>query len=542
MQNIEVVKREEVDYKIEIDRIMNSFENSIPKEIKKQLGQFYTPMEIVDYIVRYLYINKDSKVLDPSCGCGIFLLRTYEQLKTKYGDKSLLKNLYGVDINDKAIEITKKALFNLSHNTKDFIAIIDSNIKTGNSIVSNKNIDNNAFDWNNFLDKTGGFDFVVGNPPYITLNKQKDFDSKESFYSEIINGQVNAANLMICRSLEVLKEGGILAYVLPKSLLRVHSYSKLRNYLLHNTRIIHLFELKDMFKDVRGEQIILMLMKTSDKQKIKDNLIKISFLKDKSKSLDEQPSFFIKQNLFHYFDNFVLLPSKKHYRIALKLKRKYKPLSDFNIDIFRGLTISSKNRSTKMDSQKHEEIIKGDGIDKYGIKYKLFFDTSKLNKDLLLKKQILKNKKIVLQNIFSSESGIKATLDTKGIATLDTVTNIITNNSLDEYYLLALLNSKLINFFLISVVYNNSSLTMHTDGMYLKQLPIVIPEDTNLGSIKKIIKSILQTKKTDENIDSIKKSYRELDKIIYKTYNINNEEIEIIENFLKGRMSKKTFW
>ena len=102
MQELEVIKKEDIDFKVEIDRLMNNFENSLPKETKKQFGQFYTPVEIVDYIIRYLYLDKDSKILDPTCGCGIFLFRAYELLKDKYEDVSLLKNIYGTDINNNA--------------------------------------------------------------------------------------------------------------------------------------------------------------------------------------------------------------------------------------------------------------------------------------------------------------------------------------------------------------------------------------------------------------------------------------------------------
>ena len=131
----------------------------------------------------------------------------------------------------------------------------------------------------------------------------KDFDPKESLYTYLIRGPVNAATLMIGRALEILKPGGILAFVLPKTILRVESYSRLREYLLRNTKIIQVFDIGLKFKDVRGEQIILIIKKEKPSS---EHEVEIRMVRDKSKSLFDQPTYKIRQSLFLKFNKILV--------------------------------------------------------------------------------------------------------------------------------------------------------------------------------------------------------------------------------------------
>jgi isocitrate lyase len=144
--------------------------------------------------------------------------------------------------------------------------------------------------------------------------------------------------------------------------------------------------------------------------------------------------------------------------------------------------------------------------------------------------------KIVLQNIFSSEAGIIATTDKSKSLNFDTVTNItIRNKSLDEKYLLGLLNSKLINFFLIYAIYNKSKLTMHTDKVYLGRLPI---KKVSKETQKEIIGVVNKLEKTKEK----KPLLNMLDKVVYKLYKLNKNEQNLIEESLAKIMSAKSMW
>lgn len=129
------------------------------------------------------------RVLDPSCGSGAFLIETFNQLHVEYDraiailtelrgigslyhpDSSILQNnLYGVDLNEEAIEICRLSLWIKTAKHGEKLTSLDHTIRIGNSVVNDPAIDPKAFDWSVAFPEVfsnGGFDVVVGNPPYI---------------------------------------------------------------------------------------------------------------------------------------------------------------------------------------------------------------------------------------------------------------------------------------------------------------------------------------------------------------------------------------
>lgn len=508
-----------------------SFENSLDKTSKKASGQFYTPIHIVRYVLDYLNIQPDSKILDMSCGCGIFLSTYFEMYSKRFSEEKTLSNLYGVDLNPTATNLAQFSVWLKTSKKEDYLKILRKNIQLGNSIVSNKKIDGSAFKWDKFGDvfSQGGFDFIIGNPPYVVLQKS-DFDAQDTSYQEVINGNVNAATLMIRKAYDLLKNNGVLAFVLPKSLVRVNSYNRLRDFLLKHTQILHIFDLGQMFKDVRGEQIILIIRKQKDRTKIEENKILIKYFEDKEKDLSSQPEINVSQTMFNELDSFLLFESKEHYELILKLTNNFDTLSTIpNCQIFRGISVTKK----ALEDKEGIPVIKGESIDKFSIKK--YAKASGINLDSE-KARKLRSKKIVLQNIFSSESGIKATLDDMGTLSVDTVTNILVDEP-NLKYVLALLNSKIVNFFIIYNLYNKSRLTMHTDRKYLEKIPIPkISYDTK-HKICIIVDRLLSITDEDHRI----KLMKELNNEIFSIYSLSTREINLIDNSLRSIMSNRSY-
>lgn len=521
---------------IDIKQLGVLFEKSLEQLERKNKGQFYTPQEIVDYMVSYLNINNTKRIIDPACGCGSFLLSIMEAIKEKENNPDF-SNMYGIDINKNAVDITKLSLIIKSGFKKEYIELFDKNIITGNSIVENKKIDPLALNWkktfHNII-KDGGFDIIIGNPPYVTLKKGKEFDPNESIYLNIIKGPVNAATLMIGKSLEYLKKGGILAFVLPKTILHVNSYSRLREYILNNTSIIHIFDLGVKFKDVRGEQIILILKKEKPSYK---HLVEVKILKKTEKDLKHQPSYFIKQSVFRTFNNKILIFNDELcYSILQKIHSKGKRLYDIvNGQIFRGLPLNNKV-STEPAEETDEKIIKGKSIVKFRIKSVGYVDKKDL--DIINKKLLkrIKTKKIVMQNIFSSESGIIAAYDEEGLLTLDTVTNIIVHNDIVAKYLLGLLHSKLINFYASFALFNRGRLTMHLDRSYIGEFPIADIKNIGQFNVIKLVEDAINGKQETKEV------LKAIDNEVYKIYGLNNKEIRLIEAEMNKLLSKKSKW
>jgi hypothetical protein len=344
---------------------------------------------------------------------------------------------------------------------------------------------------------------------------------------------------MIGRALEILKPGGTLAFVLPKTVLYVESYSRLREFLLKNTKLIQVFDLGLKFKDVRGEQIILIAKKEKPQS---EHEVEIRILKDKSKPLFEQPVYKSKQNLFLKLNNKILFfENKRYYSVLDKITSGKIELSSL-VDglIFRGLPIGGNSLYIVGENRNgFEQIIRGKSITKFKIRNVLYINRQILSNVSKTKLALLRQKKIVLQNIFSTESGIIAALDDQGILSLDTVTNIIINDLQLAKYILALLNSKLINFFVIYGLYNRSRLTMHTDKAYIGRIPITNNPKKEL--LKKIIKYVDEALKEEES-NKVKEIQRWIDEVVYNIYGLDSNEIKFIEEALQQVISKKSWW
>lgn len=516
------------------DTLGKLFERLIDEAERKNLGQFYTSQEIVDYMIEFLDIKHDSKILDPTCGCGVFLTTAYKYLRKV--NKYPLKNIYGIDLNRTATELTRINLWLKNGMQSESLRILEKNIRIGNTIVDNEILDNKAFKWHKEFGEelqSGGFDFIIGNPPYVTVKIGIDFDAGNPLFSQIMNGPVNAASLIIMRAFQLLKNGGVMAFVLPKTLLRVNSYSKLREFILNNCQILHIVDLGSYFPDVRGEQILLFIKKTQDTKNIDKNSILIKILSDKNKTISQQKNFYIKQGLFRRYDNFLLFEDKKLYSLVNKIGKTGQPLYEL-AEIFRGLALNpSSDFIYHQPAEKLTPIIKGNNITKSGFKTKYFINPSKLNGGMKLSK--LKKQKIVLQNIFSAESGMISTFDQEGYITFDTVTNVVIKaNRISYKYLLGLLNSKLMNFYLMFAIFNKSKLTMHTDAVYLGKLPVIVNDIDEQESIEKLVENFETSKD--------KAVLKELDKQIFKMYGINDYEQQIVDGSLRSIMSPKSLW
>ena len=222
----EVTKQiaKEAQVKMDLGIRAESYTLTAKKERRKEHGIYYTPKIITDFIVketvgRFLqenagYADKlhNLKILDPACGSGSFLIRAYDEL-LKYHAKELNKplakldqwerlpiltnSIFGVDIDKQAVEITRLNLLLRSLAHREPLPFLGNNIRQGNSLISGTEAELQTYFGDNWLSKQpfnwqeefsdvmakGGFDIVIGNPPYIRQEQlteykplwQKDF-------------------------------------------------------------------------------------------------------------------------------------------------------------------------------------------------------------------------------------------------------------------------------------------------------------------------------------------------------------------------------
>jgi len=324
---------------------------------------------------------------------------------------------------------------------------------------------------------------------------------------------------MIGRAYELLKEGGKLGFLLPKTLLRVNSYRNLREFLLSNFRLDYLIDVGQEFRKVRGEQVILIA--TKGMQSKNQNVTVGNFtIKNNIPETRE-----ISLNYITKFNNFVVFNKKSLYNLATKIVGKHKNLDHCcNGKIFRGISIGANSKFVSQIKKKNFlKALRGDSIKKFGYEYFIFLQNRPYPKI-----DSVKMRKIVLQNIFSSESGIIANYDDKGLITLDTVTNVIPQIE-NPYYVLGIMNSQLARFFMVFVIYNQSRLTMHADRNYIGRLPIPSTNNKIKNSIIKEVKNRIENRGSDDILNSL----------VYDAFNLTSNEREVVrsqlESFAKTR-------
>ncbi|TXJ20297.1 methyltransferase domain-containing protein [Brachyspira aalborgi] len=216
---------------------------------RKKLGQYFTPKSIRELLLSKLPKKDNADILDPACGSGEFLLSCKKYFKNPI--------LYGFDIDKKLINISSKLVKNASIKNFDFLNI-DINKKK--------------------------YDYIIGNPPYFELKLNEEIKKK---YFDIIKGRVNIFSLFIKTGLDLLKDGGYLAYVVPPSMNNGAYFSKLREYIIKNSSLeyLHIIDGADNFHLANQKVMLIILKKTnlkkSSKYIFKKNKITI-FTEDKN--------------------------------------------------------------------------------------------------------------------------------------------------------------------------------------------------------------------------------------------------------------------
>lgn len=499
---------------------------------RKALGAYYTDRHIVEYILDSLDINQESYVLDPSCGCGSFILPLYSR---NPGNISVnLNKIYGVDIDKKAIDFTVETILKISGKLQkneilnhfindDFI--FESPIKMEN--------------YDEFINiiYSGGFHFIIGNPPFnlnIKRNKLPTLSNKN--HLDIAKKSKNIPIYFILKGLEILRKNGVLAFVLPKTLLYVGRYNEFRSYLLNNFTVLKIVEIGIKFKGVRGEQMILFI---KNRKPRKNSSIEFS-------NISIQPPY-QSENTFRvrqaYFTSMKALPTMESNNVHLIIKeineKHLKLIDTSKISVFRGVSLGKTSLKTipypTNGDIPSNAFISGKCISKLSLRSLIIADSYNTSQPRVSK---LRKPKIVSQNIYSSESGLISYLDMQGIPTAETVSNIFMEDMEQLAYVFALLNSKLMNFYLSQFTFSGSKLTMHMDGYYLRQLPLIWdPEREETSDLIKLGLNISNSETKDYKLH-----LENIDRLVYSLYEIRDDQRKVIEAVMRKTLSKKSIW
>ncbi|MEG4034329.1 Eco57I restriction-modification methylase domain-containing protein [Microcoleus sp. S36b_A4] len=200
-------------------------------------------------------VLQKTRVIDPACGSGAFLIAAFDYLMQQYErvdrelnalgcqpkdgnslefDRSILSNnLYGVDLLPESAEITKLSLWLKTAEPGKTLTYLDDNIKAGNSIVADSNVADTAFDWQAEFSQIfadGGFDVVIGNPPYVRQELLSPIKPYLQANYESYNGVADLYTYFYELGLKILKPGGVLSYIVTNKWLRSGYGEPLRKF------------------------------------------------------------------------------------------------------------------------------------------------------------------------------------------------------------------------------------------------------------------------------------------------------------------------
>jgi hypothetical protein len=571
-------------------------------EVRKGGGVYYTPKYIVDYIVEQtvgkLIAGKSPKELaklrfvDPACGSGSFLIRVLERiieehirwytnnpkdirdqvcyrdgannlhLTTHLKRQILTQNIFGVDLDRQAIEVTMLSLYLkiLEGETRASIGWQQSffpkerllpdltgNIKFGNSLVStdfslqlvllHEDIDDvNAMDWKQefpAIMKSGGFDAVIGNPPYGAELSTKVRDYLVAKFDASTTD--TAALMMLNASRALAKKDGWIGFIVPKPFSYSSNWAAVRTALM--PEIVQLVDVGKVWSEVKLEQVIYIQhkgLKANGYQSLKRFGHQMTPLCSVSKGDCKR---------FGFLLNAVTAPELS---IAKKILAAGAFLGDFVANTRGGMF-----QDEVSDRFASRRVIGGKQLVRFGIRGEKGFVPKRAE---LPSNAFVQPESILLQNIVAHIENpvdhikiigtVVSRDEAEDIVILDTVNQLTNKSALSSKYFLALLLSTLMNWYVYRFIFAKAIRTMHFDGPVTDRIPMKSiktkaegkAHDDLANSVTRLTDVLrrLEDAKSEHSVTLLTRQAsamaQALDHTVYRLFGLTSTEIDVIES------------
>lgn len=621
-------------------------------EVKKAGGVYYTPQYIVEYIVENTIgellkgktPNQVSKLkfVDPACGSGSFLLGAYQKLidwhieyysnlekppkDVIYTGKDgiprltiqekkriLLKNIYGVDIDSQAVEVTKLSLLLkvLEDTNKDVLEAqqkliqeralpyLGDNIRCGNSLIGTNILDSNdltseeiqeinPFDWEDEFKEifeNGGFDAVIGNPPYFNIQTLGAKSKQINYIKECYDIYMDKSDILfyfIEKSAKISKSK--VGFIISNAFLFSNKAKKLRKFILNKLPLTKIINFEKFLVFNAGITTAITLF---DKTKKYSSTFSLT-IPEKNLTINEVTNLI---NDKHYFFNAKFDENKEFALIDENIK-KINAKIDENHEKLGNICLIGKGMETAADkvftfkeypNQFPPEFIKlrvtGKNSGRYFINEKTdlllyyeFIDSFKdlpneiqeylkSNKKTLNKRATVKNEGRAwwkysrpmhkefynLPKLFCSRRNsineFSYDDEFKYLSFSNMTVIFDTNEKFDLKYILALLNSKLLTFRYKSLgkqtgngiyeYFPNGISKLPIPEIPLKEQKPFIELADKMMELNKELASCKTPKEEKLLKIQIEKTDGKIDQLVYELYDLTEEEISIIEESLK---------
>ena len=453
--------------------------------------QMATKKRLLDNLDAYREWLKEITICDPACGSGAFLNAALRFLMDEHKlldemEKKLTgfdipfpgvenyileKNLYGVDINEESVEIARLALWLRTAKPHRKLNSLNNNIKCGNSLISDPEIaGEKAFDWEKEFPQVfakGGFDVVIGNPPYVNMVNILD-ENQRKYYQKNYKTVKNKSDLYSIfteKASQLLRKNGLFGFIFSNSWMGTDSFSAFREFLAHDVKVTKLVQLPPgVFEDATVTTALCFY--TNCKPTEEDNII-IETCENKE---------FVSKGFILPYKQVLENPNtsfsfEKTIKIDKVPTKKLSEIASFSLGIK-----TSDDKRFVFEEKKDDDcylFLRGRNVKRWNtpendewLWYKPELICEKPGGRPRVFENFVVDKKIIIQDIATE---ITATLDTNKYLCNDTL-NIIFE--LDKQYtfeyILILLNSKLINVWFKKVF----PAGLHIKANQLEQIPI----------------------------------------------------------------------
>jgi hypothetical protein len=421
-------------------------------------------------------------ICDPACGSGAFLNQALEYLmeEHRYIDELesqllgagfkfpgvenhiLENNIFGVDINEESIEIAKLSLWLRTAQRGRKLTSLNNNIKCGNSLIDDPSVaGEKAFNWQNEFPTVfakGGFDVIIGNPPY---GAKLDNETQNYLNNKYIRGGSETVISFTKLSYDLLlRKSGSFGFIIPKSFSFSSNYQFIREFILDD--INEIVDCKKVWKEVLLEQIMFFFRKGIPNSSFKSGILlnrQIELLGNISKSTFQE---------FGFYLNGI---SECELKIAQKINLSKKYIKDIANNSRGGIF------QNKISLEGDTMVLGGAEIQREGINsIKGYINKIEISED---KKCFINSNSLLVQRLIAHIENptehIKITscipLNTN-YAIVDTINQITFQKEYNSKVFWCLFNSKLINWYAFRFILAKAIRTMQFDNPITNRLPI----------------------------------------------------------------------
>ncbi|MBR0098998.1 MAG: Eco57I restriction-modification methylase domain-containing protein [Treponema sp.] len=381
-----------------------------------------------------------------------------------------------------------------------------------------------------------GFDIVIGNPPYFkyegTHKGEIDNLKKQKELKSAFGGKLNAYKLFLAKALSSLvADNGIICYIFQNSFLADQQATLLRKEVFKTSQIISIDSYperdnskKRVFESVKMSVCIPLIKKCKS-----NKTFTVNFWDDKQKTSGIS-TIFAEKDIASIDPEYYTIPRIKTEYI--ELLKKLKKLKTFPLKCYEGELNMTFHKSYFTQDKTKPKILKGASIQRFYYTEQMsqgeieYLDEKKYLKDFSGEKSQHHNyERIAMQGMTGANDKIRIimSLVPKGVYLANSCNYLLPTEEFPAKYLLALMNSKLINWY-----FRCFSTNSNVNGYEVESFPVPNASKSKKNVIVSFVDQILQAKENDLLIDT-KDIEKQIDNEIYEIYGLSPSEIQIIE-------------